>query len=389
MNNTYIFHLGRERELSIAELQAVFKNAEVLITKGSLTLIQPKEDFESPQQTLNNLGGTIQISKITQELSLDSTTWAKPIADLLNTLKPEGKLSFGINYYGKKKVRLMPILKAIKNELKTHGRNSRFPNSEGNLTSATLRKGGLMKHKTHLNLIEWGDQILLSQTVATQNFEAYSLRDYDKPARLAKSGMLPPKLAQTMINLANLVPGYTQETNQWLYDPFCGSGTVLGEAMLKGLNVMGSDLAKQAVDAAEINLNWLANQEICRRKTEHVIFEHDAETLTEIPQNPDLVVSETYLGPPRAHLLNPDQVTAIHTTLMKLYRNFLESIHPLLNVGTPIVIGFPLHHTKKGPVPLPKLDKLLEKTGYKLHDRLTYRRENQVVGRDILIFERI
>jgi hypothetical protein len=38
--------------------------------------------------------------------------------------------------------------------------------------------------------------------MALQDFESYSKRDYGRPARDPRTGSLPPKLAQILINLA-------------------------------------------------------------------------------------------------------------------------------------------------------------------------------------------
>ena len=87
-----------------------------------------------------------------------------------------------------------------------------------------------------------GQQFSLAQTEAVQPFEQFSARDFGRPGRDDLSGMLPPKLAIIMINLAQT------PLNSILLDPFCGSGTILSEAVLLGYtNLIGTDISEKAI----------------------------------------------------------------------------------------------------------------------------------------------
>ena len=59
--------------------------------------------------------------------------------------------------------------------------------------------------------------------------------------------MIPPKLARTMINLA---VGENDPKSITVFDPFCGTGTILMEGLMVGVTVMGSDLDHEAVHGA-------------------------------------------------------------------------------------------------------------------------------------------
>jgi tRNA G10 N-methylase Trm11 len=379
MKAQYIVHLGKNRTLSLSEIEAT--TGEVPVLAGNAALLGKLPT--SPKKFLNQLGGAIKLS----EIVWDGPGEADIIAQELQKQKPEGKLAFGINIYPENRKKLDTLLRAVKKVLKTNGRNSRFPNKGGNLSSATIVKGGLMKHQTDFNLIQIDNQTLISRTVAVQDFEGYSQRDYEKPARLAKAGMLPPKLAQTMINMSQLVTGPCDLTNQTVYDPFCGSGTILGEGLIKEMHVIGSDLSEEAIEAAQINLPWIKQK--FHTPGNHTLFLKDATQLTkaDLPTPPDMVITETYLGPPRSVVLSPEKIYEFYDDLMPLYLNFLETIHPLLNPKTPLVIAFPVYHAAKGPIRLPKLVEQILPIGYKLNRELIYHRSDQVVGRHILILE--
>src|SRR3989344_7958542 len=103
------------------------------------------------------------------------------------------------------------------------------------LSSPSLKGGGGIKGGG-------GSQERLAKTCAVQEFEEYSQRDYGRPGRGLVFGSMPPKLAKIMINLAQLPASAT------ILDPFCGSGTILQEALLLGYqNVIGSDVSTKAV----------------------------------------------------------------------------------------------------------------------------------------------
>ena len=77
-------------------------------------------------------------------------------------------------------------------------------------------------------VIKGHDKVFIGKTVAIQDIENYTKRDYERPARDAKTGMLPPKLAQIMINLGGLTKidhdqEETHAVQHTLYDPFCAA----------------------------------------------------------------------------------------------------------------------------------------------------------------------
>jgi tRNA G10 N-methylase Trm11 len=366
MNSIYVFHLGREKNLSLAEIKAFFQKEPTQY--GEIALLPIKLD--DPQAALNHLGGTLKISRVI-ETSIPKT---------ILTAKPEGKIKFGLNVLPESRNFLRQELKKIKAELKHSGRNSRFINKESNLTTAMISKGGLMKDLTDFNLIKLPEGQLTSQTVAVQDFVSYSLRDYEKPVRLAREGMLPPKLSQIMINLSGVQSGT-------LYDPFCGSGTVLGEALIKGYDVIGSDLDPKAIDASEKNSIWIKQK--FNASGEINLFEKDAQELTakDFPKKPDLVVAETFLGPPCHLKMTFGQIKQIQEKLMPLYEKTFQNLHPLLANGTPLVIAFPLHHVNRSPHPL-ELEKMLTNLGYEVKKSFTYHRQKQVVGRHIMVYHK-
>ena len=232
----YLAVLGRQPEISLAELEALFSNVQrihdYLATFNSVTI-----------PDINRLGGSLKLA-----VSLSS----KPLDYIANL--PEGKITLGLSDYSKtatKKSSSMEALK-LKKILVRHGRSIRVvENKEAILSTATSLHNGLSgKNERKIELIKINSSWY--KVIGVQDIEKYAKRDQKRPARDAKVGMLPPKLAQILINLCGpLKPGST------ILDPFCGTGVVLQEALLMGYHAYGTDLNEKMIDYTRKNLEWL------------------------------------------------------------------------------------------------------------------------------------
>ncbi len=61
---------------------------------------------------------------------------------------------------------------------------------------------------------------------------------------------LHPKIARAMVNLSQV------KKQQTLLDPFCGTGGILLEAGLLGVNILGSDIEQKMIDGSQKNLDF-------------------------------------------------------------------------------------------------------------------------------------
>jgi len=69
--------------------------------------------------------------------------------------------------------------------------------------------------------------------------------------------MLPPKLAQMMINISTSEFVQLKNSTPTIYDPFCGLGTILIESILMQNNVVyGSDISAENIEKTKENLNY-------------------------------------------------------------------------------------------------------------------------------------
>ena len=218
----YLAVLGRQPEISIAELEATNFCTDT-----------------------SRLGGTM---KLAEEIG------SSPLEFLKNL--PEGKITLGVSDYSKNASQRTAVNEALKLKkiLVRHGRSVRVvENKDATLSTATSLHNGLSgKNPRKVELIKVENEWF--RVIGVQDIEAYARRDQARPARDAKVGMLPPKLAQILINLCGPLPkGAT------ILDPFCGTGVVLQEALLMGYRAYGTDISERMVEYANKNLNWFVS----------------------------------------------------------------------------------------------------------------------------------
>ena len=216
----YGFKLGRNKELSIAEIAAIFGEQRLEYLINEHLVVHTGQNIDA--STINRLGGTIKISQITDEC--ERSDLPEKISDIiLSNCDIEGKITFAINIepisYKSKKL-LKKLLIEVKKTLKTHGAKPRFLNKffkeeAKNIENIQSKKEILDKaNGIEINLLQKSDNIyVLSHLVASQDIENYSKRDYEKPHRDMINGMLPPKLAQILINLSLTGQHHTDPKN--------------------------------------------------------------------------------------------------------------------------------------------------------------------------------
>lgn len=396
----YAFVLGREPALSIAELIALLKEAD--------PPFDPKTGLYSPavmvaetsvpldEAWFGKLGGTIKMAEVLG----DSADLENDLVGILSDLAP-GAIDFGISLYplernyGKAYRSLERGLKAVsltvKKRLKESGRSVRAVLPEGTaLSSVQVDKNRLLKKGAELLLLVGEGRVLVARTLCVQDFEDFSRRDFGRPGRDAKSGMLPPKLARLMVNLS-LAP--KQEP---LLDPFCGSGTVLTEAFLLGYrDLIGSDISPRAIADTRTNLEWTLKGDTAETR----VFEADVKLIPQKlkPSSVAAIVSEPFLGPPLSGDESDQKIHFEYLELMGLYRRAFDAFSKVLRPGAPVVFVFPFFGSKhvnllrdveslgfkaENLLPGKAVEALALKTGV----GLSYKRPDQLVGRDIFRF---
>ena len=381
----YIAILGRQPALGIAELERIYGSSSVDFFSDHTALVNTDE-FR-----LIRLGGTLKAGRVVAELSGD---WRKVSQKIITQYSSswahhEGKITLGISAYGfdvaPREVQRTGIV--LKQQLKKTGVSLRLvPNSESALSSATSHhnKLGLSDNKVELLIVRGnGNKVVIAESTGAQNITAYTKRDQERPKRDAFVGMLPPKLAQMMINLAH------PTDNSRVLDPFCGTGVILQEAALMNLEVYGTDLSDKMIDFSKTNLEWL-------RTTHHVDIKasvHQGDAMTTTWQQPiGAVVGESYLGQPFSAPPSLSKLAEVRRNCDHIISSFLKNLSGQIKPGTPLCIAIPAWKDTNGTFTHLSLIGQLNSLGYErvefknIADKdLLYYREDQVVARELLV----
>lgn len=390
----HIAILGRQPELGIAELERVFGgNAVKPVSPQTVTI--DSDDFD-----VQNFGGVPKAGKIVT--TLPRTDWhqisQKVIQYYINEWASfEGKITLGISVYDlnitAREVQKIGI--TLKQKLRKADVSLRLiPNNEPSLNTAVSHhnKLGLSANKVELLIVGLNDgKTIVAESTGAQNITAYAKRDQERPKRDAFVGMLPPKLAQIMLNLA-CGPGLSSKTPTIL-DPFCGTGVILQESVLRGFSAYGTDLSEKMVSYTHDNLEWLANGH--RTKYDYKLSAGDATSIS-WKQPIDAVVCESYLGQPFSAPPSPSKLIEVRDNCNHIISEFLSNLSAQIESGTPVCVAVPAWRDKTGRFTHLPLIETVGRLGYKRHEftnvsqnDLLYYRENQVVARELLVLTKV
>lgn len=383
----YIAILGRQPELGAAELERLYGDVS-WFSEDSVTV-------STESISINRLGGSQKIGRVVKELQ--QTDWPSVSKFLVSHFnesfaESDHKITLGISAYG---FRINPrdIQKTglvIKSKLKAHGVSLRLiPNQDAALSTATSHhnKLGLSPHKVELIIVRGKKSIIIAESVGSQNITAYAARDQGRPKRDAFVGMLPPKLAQIIVNLTG---SHTKGSR--ILDPFCGTGVLLQESLLLGYNAYGTDLSEKMIDFSGQNLAWITNKYNLSQTYDLAV----GDAMDYRWQPPiTAVATETYLGQPFSAPPSPAKLREVQGNCNHIIGSFLRNLSSQLPSGTPVCLGVPAWRDKSGNFTHLPLIRTVESYGFQKvplstsQQPLLYYRENQVVARELLILEKV
>jgi len=378
MSTQIFFILGSHPDISIAEIKAVVGERPVFEYQNVLFIDDLNENLGELQE---RLAGTIKIGRIIGEMNEWNIDEASAlIASVVSESAGKNKIEFGLSDYGIKQ-NLSTIGKEVKKLVKQTGRPVRYVSSrEPQLSSVIVKENHLLESGGEFVFLASGDKILIGQTETVQDYKAWSKRDYGRPERDAKAGMLPPKLARMMINLSGLDPKKVT-----LLDPFVGSGTILMEAALLGCKkLIGSDISEKAIHDSKKNWNWLV-QNFELSDISISLHTSPAQKIDEIVEEEvDVIITETYLGKPKSKPLSETEFNQTKKELMEIYEPSFLTIKKLLKKDGVMVIAVPAFKVGNEYKRL-NLESFFKKIGFTVSQTFLYHRENQIVAREIFI----
>ena len=421
MDNKFIFVLGSNFKLSLAELDNVLKYSKFkgkIVDYSANIAVVEFEDLHKNKHYINELmelqyllGGIQKISKVFDFVHMNTLMEAFPshiekyrvveitrnkILKLINNSLPKmfkriknESLFFAVsiypNFYDEEYYKdvlvkhLLPFLnKEISKALMEKGaKNSgyyRYP--EKNIQNGNLNP--LFPH----NLIKYGlfnedraelifgiteEGMYFGRTYTCDDPSFKQKIDEERPFKEFKSS-ISPKLAIIMLNFLNL---FEERESKKILDPFVGNGTILLLAIIEDFQVYGSDNDAQKVQNTFRNLNWLFNDldEEIPYQLKNQIKKVEIKNLSEHFENSyfDGICTEPDLGPFfRTKPYYKEAMDLVQNKLIPLYSHTFREAEIILKSTGRIVIIAPIISTVDGGEVYMNIEKIALDNNFKV-----------------------
>lgn len=384
----YIFTAGSFPNLSYAELRSVLElfgyNPDSVKKFSEKTLITDSKDLtdDAVLRIFQKLGGFTRVGKEIEDLDT-----------FLFNFDDFHKIVFGISLISQADKRedkssIEKLSRQIKKYFISKKISCRFVlPKKTELNSAQVIRNQILEKGFELVISDNGREKIYSQTIDVQDVDAFSRRDMERPYVDVDTGTLPPKLARIMVNFAQVKEGGV------VWDPFCGSGTILLESLLSGINVLGSDIDPKALMYTEENIKWLSENNLIG-DIKYDLFQLDIlnpnrRIVNQIKNTGvDAVICEPYMGPPQKRYIDYKEADKLLNNVRDLYINLFDILSRISFEGFRVVIVIPSYKTKSGWKSLSLgdiVDKRWNLENKKYGRDLKWKRNNSIIMRNIFI----
>ncbi len=324
--NEYLFALGRDPGLSLAEIASYFQTFSMnykLKWHDNKVAVFDLEEF-NPVKMIKRLGGTMKIAELTKDYNYYGT---------------KKKIFFSVGGIDCDASDLIDELKIVfrKDKLKATLRNPKkgddqlMPSRASNVDIEFI----LFNKKTY-------------RVVAVFNPKEYKSRDENRPV-FEPLAVISLRLAKILINLS--------QAKVEVLDPFCGTGTIMQEAMIMGLSTVGVD---KDISNAQTNLKWLGDKFEKKWK----LIKGDSTKLSSLVESVEAVATEPYMGPYWKTIPTIEEAEEVIKKLTKLYSEFLSELRKVLKGKVAII--FPRFRSTKGRVAM-DMDAIIKQAGFKIY----------------------
>ncbi|MFX0058258.1 MAG: TRM11 family SAM-dependent methyltransferase [Candidatus Hodarchaeota archaeon] len=401
--NKFLFVLGSNWQLSIAELDNLLKNSrfkgKIVDYSANIAIVEFEKLLEN-RYYVNDLmeiqyilGGCQKIARIYNFIDIGTVYEAFPlkiekfkrVGDIRNKITsilekslieifPKIKKEsifyavsiypnfYDEDYYSKVLIKhFLPFLnKNIMQILKKNGAEKslyyKYPKENiqsGNLNPIfphhVITYGLLNKDRAEIIFGFTEEGVYIARTFTTDDPNFKKKIDEDRPFKEFKSS-ISPKLALMMLNFLNL---FEKREAKKIFDPFVGNGTILLFALIEDFQIFGSDINNEKVKNTIRNLNWLYNEldEPIPLLIEQNIKNIEVKNLSNVFESNffDGICSEPELGPyykEKPYYFDVKEV--LEKKLEPLYKDLFEQANKLLKSNHRICIVAPIIETIDG-----------------------------------------
>lgn len=371
----YLFILGRNVELSLAEIFSYFEKEGNKIIDSGIEKNAVLLDLENPiENIIDNFGGVISIGEVLcegDEKELISRLEKKELY-----AGKENKFNYCFWNFADESI------EEISGYLKKRFRSEKLKATQKTLSDKIELQSGGKAQKVTSKLVEeefflFGESNLYFGRISQKcDYDKLEKRDMSRPVR-RESLSISPRLVKIMINLSQVQKGGK------LLDPFCGVGVVLQEALLQGIDVVGIDVDKKAIGGAQQNLEY---QNFSKESYKLIAGDSSREQVKEV----NVLVTEPDLGETLKKIPTKEKAQKMLVNYENLMIRILGNLNNLV-LGK-IVFTAPFVRIGKKRLSC-NIDRILERTGLKLSSigevkfPIPEFRHNQIVGREIFVLD--
>ncbi len=381
----YLFILGRNPLLSKAEILSYFEREGIELVNSSIKLngllIETSNELNL-KKMLEGLGGTIAAGKVLFSGNIDFLK--KEIEKKPIYFGRENKVVYSMLNFSKEDI-FSEMADAVKINFRNERLKARYKGVGGTIKmqSGEIARGSPEKIMLRdRNYFVFGDkEISFGLLEESYNSEEAEKKDMKKPYR-RESLAISPRLARILVNLSQV------KKNEILIDPFCGIGVIVGEALLKEINVIGVDIDKDAIDNAKKNIEWLKNNYKINARA-IIINKDSAEVRID---KADGIATEPYLGELMTRIPSKERALQIISGFEQLMINVLNNLKKGLKKEVKVAFTSPLIKSQNGKISC-KINRICEGTGLRVYQiknsdiafPIREFRPDQIVGRDIFV----
>jgi len=419
--NKFLFVLGSNWQLSIAELDNLLKNSrfkgKIVDYSANIAIVEFENLLEN-RYYVNDLmeiqyilGGCQKIARIYNFIDIGTINEAFPLKiekfkkvgdtrskitniiercliEIFPKIKKESIFYavsiypnfYDEDYYSKVLIKhFLPFLnKKIMQILKENGAEKslyyKYPKENiqaGNLNPIfphhVIAYGLLNKDRAEIIFGFTEEGVYIARTFTTDDPNFKKKIDEKRPFKEFKSS-ISPKLTLMMLNFLNL---FENREKKKILDPFVGNGTILLFALIEDFQIFGSDNDYEKVKNTIRNLNWLYNEleESTPLLLEDKIKTIDIKNLSMVFESSffDGICSEPELGPfykEKPYYLEVKEL--IEKILEPLYKDLFNQANKLLKSNHRICIVAPIIETLDGGDIQLNIENLANKFHFKL-----------------------
>jgi len=393
MEKNLIFIKGKNPELSKFEITSYLdaRGHEYNILDDSQDFLIIHLNDVDLEKMMKSLGGTLKIAEKVANVNKNELKSALDSIELGKFFKIKiKKFVFGVSVYSEKDS--YKIYRSIGNYFKKRLRQYKisskflgFPRKRApQLTNVEVIKKNLIEESAEIIICSKNDRVYIGVTKTVHNPFEFQKRDIGRPAQRVIFS-ISPRLSNILINLSGAKEG------DLLLDPFCGVGTILQEAVLNGIDIIGLDIDEECVKSSKENLEWLSKEyNLNLGNADSIVKVGDARKLSEYfkENSIDAVATEPYLGPPLKKRPSEEEIKKIFDGIRNLYEDSLGEMYKILKYGKSIAVVSPCIRTTKSKYVKFDFSSIARKAGFKIINSFIDAEERHRTFREIFVIEK-